>query len=102
MRCAEDYVRFCCRWVLDHCEADLAFITKMYDKGAKERLEQVRPDEQRSLIEGGCKRGVSEGFARRECPFGSGWLVLGWSVKLSGRCQVVVQGAAGAGVYRIP
>ncbi|KIZ00208.1 asparaginyl-tRNA synthetase [Monoraphidium neglectum] len=41
MRCAEDYVRFCCRWVLDHCEADLAFITKMYDKGAKERLEQV-------------------------------------------------------------
>jgi aspartyl/asparaginyl-tRNA synthetase len=42
MRCAEDYVRFCCRWVLDHCQDDLAFIVKMYDKGAVERLEQVR------------------------------------------------------------
>ena len=41
MRCAEDYVRFCCRWVLDHCAADLAFITKMYDAGAVARLEQV-------------------------------------------------------------
>ncbi|KAI8475840.1 MAG: hypothetical protein J3K34DRAFT_16650 [Monoraphidium minutum] len=41
MRCAEDYVRYCCRWVLDHCGADLAFITKMYDAGARDRLEQV-------------------------------------------------------------
>lgn len=42
MRCAEDYVRFCCRWVLDRCRADLDFIVKMYDKGAVERLEQAR------------------------------------------------------------
>jgi asparaginyl-tRNA synthetase len=41
MRCAEDYVRFCCRWVLDHCGADMAFINKMYDQGAIARLEQV-------------------------------------------------------------
>jgi len=41
MRCAEDYVRFCCRWVLDHCQDDLAFIGKMYDPTALARLEQV-------------------------------------------------------------
>lgn len=41
MRCAEDYVRFCCRWVLDHCQTDLAFIAKMYDAGCIARLEQV-------------------------------------------------------------
>lgn len=41
MRCAEDYVRYCCRWVLDHCQADLDFITKMYDATVKDRLTQV-------------------------------------------------------------
>lgn len=41
MRCAEDYVRFCCRWVLDRCRDDLEFLVKMYDKTALERLEKV-------------------------------------------------------------
>lgn len=42
MQCAEDYVRFCCRHILDNCRADLEFIVSMVDKGAIDRLEQVR------------------------------------------------------------
>lgn len=41
MQCAEDYVRYCCRHLLDHCQGDLAFVTSMIDKTAVERLEQV-------------------------------------------------------------
>lgn len=41
MQCAEDYVRFCCRHVLDTCRPDLEFITKMIDPHAIDRLEQV-------------------------------------------------------------
>lgn len=42
MQCAEDYVRFCCRYLLDHCRPDLDFINSMIDKTAIARLEQVR------------------------------------------------------------
>eukprot|EP01025_Chloroclados_australasicus_P020169 TRINITY_DN211_c0_g1_i2.p2 TRINITY_DN211_c0_g1~~TRINITY_DN211_c0_g1_i2.p2 ORF type:complete len:690 (-),score=102.76 TRINITY_DN211_c0_g1_i2:328-2397(-) len=41
MRCAEDYVQFCCRYLLEHCMQDLEFIVKMIDKQAIERLEHV-------------------------------------------------------------
>lgn len=41
MRCAEEYVQFCCRFLLDNCRDDLEFISKMYDKEAIERLEKV-------------------------------------------------------------
>lgn len=41
MQCAEDYVRFCCKHVLETCRPDLEFITKMIDPQAIERLEQV-------------------------------------------------------------
>jgi len=41
MVCAEDYVRFCCRFLLDNCRSDLEFIAKMVDKTAIDRLEQV-------------------------------------------------------------
>lgn len=41
MQCAEDYVRFCCRHLLDTCRPDLEFITKMIDSDAINRLEQV-------------------------------------------------------------
>ncbi len=41
MQCAEDYVRFCCQFLLDNCRQDLEFIVKMVDKQALERLEQV-------------------------------------------------------------
>ncbi|KAL6755559.1 hypothetical protein V8C86DRAFT_207122 [Haematococcus lacustris] len=41
MQCAEDYVRFCCQYLLQHCRQDLDFIVKMVDAGAIARLEQV-------------------------------------------------------------
>ena len=41
MQCAEDYVRSCCRHVLDTCRADLEFIAKMIDPTCIERLEAV-------------------------------------------------------------
>lgn len=41
MTCAEAYVRFCCRWLLDHCMEDLEFINKMIDKTALDRLRHV-------------------------------------------------------------
>jgi len=34
MLCAEDYVRFCCKHLLESCMPDLQFITKMIDAGA--------------------------------------------------------------------
>ncbi|WIA22001.1 hypothetical protein OEZ85_004355 [Tetradesmus obliquus] len=41
MRCAEDYVRYCCRFVLERCMPDLQFIAKMIDPKAIERLQHV-------------------------------------------------------------
>jgi asparaginyl-tRNA synthetase len=41
MQCAEDYVRYACRWLLEHCRDDLEFITKQVDKTAVARLEHV-------------------------------------------------------------
>jgi len=41
MACAEAYVRFCCRWLLEHCKEDMDFINKMVDKSALERLRHV-------------------------------------------------------------
>lgn len=41
MRCAEDYVRFCCRYLLDSCRSDLEFLAKMIDPKCIERLEHV-------------------------------------------------------------
>jgi asparaginyl-tRNA synthetase len=42
MQCAEDYVRFCCKYLLEHCMPDLNFINKMIDSTAIARLQQVR------------------------------------------------------------
>ncbi|KAK9832624.1 hypothetical protein WJX81_004893 [Elliptochloris bilobata] len=41
MQCAEDYVRFCCRHLLDTCRLDLEFLGKQVDSGAIARLEAV-------------------------------------------------------------
>eukprot|EP01023_Acetabularia_acetabulum_P048976 TRINITY_DN5201_c0_g1_i6.p1 TRINITY_DN5201_c0_g1~~TRINITY_DN5201_c0_g1_i6.p1 ORF type:complete len:422 (-),score=86.51 TRINITY_DN5201_c0_g1_i6:479-1744(-) len=41
MKCAEDYVQFCCRYLLEHCMSDLEFIVKMIDKEAIDRLKHV-------------------------------------------------------------
>lgn len=41
MRCAEDYVKHCCRRLLERCAPDLAFIADKIDKDAVSRLEHV-------------------------------------------------------------
>ncbi|KAJ7552285.1 hypothetical protein O6H91_06G048400 [Diphasiastrum complanatum] len=41
MNCAEDYVRFLCQWLLDHCLDDMEFMARMYDKTAISRLRLV-------------------------------------------------------------
>eukprot|EP01024_Parvocaulis_polyphysoides_P013867 TRINITY_DN15495_c0_g3_i2.p2 TRINITY_DN15495_c0_g3~~TRINITY_DN15495_c0_g3_i2.p2 ORF type:complete len:291 (-),score=45.08 TRINITY_DN15495_c0_g3_i2:265-1116(-) len=41
MKCAEDYVQYCCRYLLTHCMPDLEFIVKQLDKEAIERLKHV-------------------------------------------------------------
>eukprot|EP00899_Mesostigma_viride_P022736 jgi/Mesvir1/3647/Mv14942-RA.2 len=41
MACAEDYVKFCCRHLLQHCMDDLQFFAKMYDEGCIARLQGV-------------------------------------------------------------
>ena len=41
MSLAEDYVRYCCQYVLDNCAQDLAFFEKMVDKTCVTRLKQV-------------------------------------------------------------
>ena len=41
MNCAEDYVRFLCQWLLDHCLDDMKFMATMYDKSAVDRLRMV-------------------------------------------------------------
>ncbi|KAL3825233.1 hypothetical protein ACJIZ3_021262 [Penstemon smallii] len=41
MNCAEAYVRFLCKWLLDHCLDDMEFIAKFIDKTAIQRLQMV-------------------------------------------------------------
>jgi len=37
----EDFIKYCVRWALDHCQDDLEFLNKMIDKTLIERLESV-------------------------------------------------------------
>eukprot|EP00242_Pyramimonas_sp_CCMP2087_P004279 CAMPEP_0198197262 /NCGR_PEP_ID=MMETSP1445-20131203/868_1 /TAXON_ID=36898 /ORGANISM="Pyramimonas sp., Strain CCMP2087" /LENGTH=592 /DNA_ID=CAMNT_0043866495 /DNA_START=28 /DNA_END=1806 /DNA_ORIENTATION=+ len=41
MQCAQDYVQFCCKFLLENVYDDLEFISKMYDKDAIDRLKTV-------------------------------------------------------------
>lgn len=41
MDCAESYVKFLCKWLLEHCVADMEFMKKNYDSSAIERLKMV-------------------------------------------------------------
>ncbi|XP_052166283.1 asparagine--tRNA ligase, cytoplasmic 3-like [Oryza glaberrima] len=41
MNCAERYVQYLCKWLLEHCREDMEFMVKNYDKTAIERLELV-------------------------------------------------------------
>ena len=37
----EDFIKYCVRWALDHCQDDLEFLNKMIDKSLIERLRSV-------------------------------------------------------------
>ena len=37
----EEFIKFCVKWALDHCQDDLAFLNKMIDPTLIERLESV-------------------------------------------------------------
>ena len=37
----EEFIKYCVRWALDHCQDDLEFLNKMIDKGLIERLKSV-------------------------------------------------------------
>lgn len=41
MNCAENYVKFLCQWLLDHCREDMEFMVKQFDKTAIDRLKLV-------------------------------------------------------------
>mmetsp|Transcript_57883 Transcript_57883/g.138043 ORF Transcript_57883/g.138043 Transcript_57883/m.138043 type:complete len:604 (+) Transcript_57883:48-1859(+) len=41
MQCAEDYVRFCCKCVLEECMDDLSMLSKMYDPECIARTQAV-------------------------------------------------------------
>jgi asparaginyl-tRNA synthetase len=35
MNCAEKYVQYLCKWLLDHCEEDIDFISKKYERNSR-------------------------------------------------------------------
>jgi len=41
MALAEDYLKFCTQWVLDHCDEDLVFFESQFEKGLRDRLRNV-------------------------------------------------------------
>ena len=41
MDLAEDFIKFCVKYALDHCKDDLEFLNKMYDNSLIERLQGV-------------------------------------------------------------
>ncbi|KAE8676292.1 Asparagine--tRNA ligase [Hibiscus syriacus] len=41
MKCAEDYFKFLCRWILDNCSEDMTFVSKRIDKTVVHRLEYM-------------------------------------------------------------
>ena len=40
----EDFIKYCVKWALDHCQDDLEFLNKMIDKGLIDRLQSVLKD----------------------------------------------------------
>eukprot|EP00299_Pterocystis_sp_00344_P008083 c2916_g1_i1.p1 GENE.c2916_g1_i1~~c2916_g1_i1.p1 ORF type:complete len:647 (+),score=137.77 c2916_g1_i1:1-1941(+) len=41
MKCAEDYVRYCCKFLLDNCYADMEFMKQHFDQTCIDRVKQV-------------------------------------------------------------
>ncbi|MDE5608662.1 MAG: asparagine--tRNA ligase [Muribaculaceae bacterium] len=45
MDLAEDFIKYCVRYALDHCRDDIEFLSQMYDENLVARLESVLKDE---------------------------------------------------------
>ncbi|KAM7527479.1 hypothetical protein LguiB_030889 [Lonicera macranthoides] len=43
MNCADDFLKFLSKWVLENCDEDLAFVSKRIDKTIVDRLQLVMP-----------------------------------------------------------
>lgn len=41
MECADDFLKFICKWILDNCKEDLKFISKRVDKHIVDRLQSI-------------------------------------------------------------
>ncbi len=44
MQLAEDFIKYCVQWALDHCMDDIKFLNDMFDKELIERLQSVLKD----------------------------------------------------------
>lgn len=69
MALAEDYLKYCTRYVLDHCRADLAFFEATFEKGLIARLENV----------------VNEPFKVRRAPAGG---MPAWETRIVAACPL--------------
>lgn len=41
MKCAEDFFKFLCKWVLEKCSSDMQFVLKRIDRTIIDRLQSV-------------------------------------------------------------
>lgn len=41
MNCANDFFKYLCKWVLEHCSEDMNFVAKRIDNTCKNRLQQI-------------------------------------------------------------
>lgn len=41
MKCADDYFKFLCKWILENCSKDLEFVSKRIDRTCVDRLQSV-------------------------------------------------------------
>ena len=49
MNLAEDFIKFCTQYVIDHCASDLEFFEKRFESGLRERLKNVVDNEFKRL-----------------------------------------------------
>lgn len=49
MQLAQDFIQYCVRWALEHCQDDLAFLCKMYDNDLIDRLKFVTENDFKRL-----------------------------------------------------
>ncbi|KAL5718129.1 asparagine--tRNA ligase [Ranunculus cassubicifolius] len=41
MDCAEDYLKFLCKWILEHCSDDMKFVSKQVDQTIVDRIQSI-------------------------------------------------------------